>query len=118
MVPFFGSKVTQSSDVKGYEGLLDIYTGSGNNSVKKEGIAPMFKPEAGLTHIYGAPNTSDYMQDRMKDSLTSKMNNVKPWQEIQVGPGLGKGYSSKGSGGFNSGMEQRAKYSPKLRTLS
>ena len=33
MVPFFGSKVTQSSDVKGYEGLLDIYTGSGNNSV-------------------------------------------------------------------------------------
>ena len=113
MVPFFGSKVTQSSDVKGYEGLLDIYTGSGNNSVKKQGIAPMFKPEAGLSHIYGAPNTSDYIQDRMKDSLTSKMNNVKPWQEIQVGPGLGKGYSSKGSGGFNSGMEQRSKYMPK-----
>ena len=113
MVPFFGSKVTQSSDVKGYEGLLNIYTGSGNNSVKKQGIAPMFKPEAGLTHIYGAPNTTDYIQDRMKDSLTSKMNNVKPWQEIQVGPGLGKGYSSKGSGGFNSGMEQRSKYMPK-----
>ena len=113
MVPFFGSKVTQSSDVKGYEGLLNIYTGSGNNSVKKEGIAPMFKPEAGLTHIYGTPNTTEYMQNRMKDSLTSKMNNVKPWQEIQVGPGLGKGYSSKGSGGFNSGMEQRCKYMPK-----
>ena len=113
MVPFFGSKVTQSSDVKGYEGLLDIYTGSGNNSVKKEGIAPMFKPEAGLTHIYGAPSNSDYIQNRMKDTLTTKMNNVKPWQEIQVGPGLGKGYSSKGSGGFNSGMEQRNKYMPK-----
>ena len=113
MVPFFGSKVTQSSDIKGYEGLLDIYTGSGNNSVKKQGIAPMFKPEAGLTHIYGAPNNTEYIQDRMKDTLTTKMNNVKPWQEIQVGPGLGKGYSSKGSGGFNSGMEQRAKYMPK-----
>ena len=113
MVPFFGSKVTQSSDVKGYEGLLDIYTGSGNNSVKKEGIAPMFKPEAGLTHIYGAPNNTDYIQNRMKDTLTTKMNNVKPWEEIQVGPGLGKGYSSKGSGGFNSGMEQRSKYMPK-----
>tara|TARA_B100001287_G_scaffold118573_1_gene99812 strand:- start:682 stop:2481 length:1800 start_codon:yes stop_codon:yes gene_type:complete len=113
MVPFFGSKVTQSSDIKGYEGLLNTYTGSANNSIKKEGIAPMFKPEAGLTHIYGAPNTSDYIQDRMKDNLTSKMNNVKPWQEIQVGPGLGKGYSSKGSGGFNSGMEQRSKYMPK-----
>jgi len=113
MVPFFGSKVTQSSDIKGYEGLLDTYTGSGNNSVKKQGIAPMFKPEAGLTHINGTPNNTQYIQDRMKDALTSKMNNVKPWQEIQVGPGLGKGYSSQGSGGFNSGMEQRNKYMPK-----
>ena len=113
MVPFFGSKVTQSSDIKGYEGLLDTYTGSGNNSVKKQGIAPMFKPEAGLTHVNGTPNNTQYIQDRMKDALTSKMNNVKPWQEIQVGPGLGKGYSSQGSGGFNSGMEQRNKYMPK-----
>ena len=113
MVPFFGSKVTQSSDVKGYEGLLDIYTGSGNNSVEKQGIGPMFKPEAGLTHIYGAPNNTEYIQNRMKDNLTSKMNNVKPWQEIQVAPGLGKGYTSQGSGGFNSGMEQRNKYMPK-----
>ena len=32
----------------------------------------MFKPEAGLTHIYGAPNTSDYIQDRMKDSFNIK----------------------------------------------
>ena len=113
MVPFFGSKVTQSTVSKGYEGLLDIYTGSGSNSVKKEGIAPLFKPEAGLSHVYGTPNNTQYIQDRMKDNLTTKMNNVKPWQEIQVGPGLGKGYSSKGSGGFNSGMEQRSKYLPK-----
>ena len=54
------------------------------------------------------------IQDRMKDTLTSKMNNVKPWQEIQVGPGLGKGYSSQGSGGFNSGMEQRIDICQKL----
>ena len=73
----------------------------------------MFKPEAGLTHVNGTPNNTQYIQDRMKDALTSKMNNVKPWQEIQVGPGLGKGYSSQGSGGFNSGMEQRNKYMPK-----
>lgn len=113
MVPFFGSKVTQSSDIKGYEGLLDTYTGSGNNSVKKQGIAPLFKPEAGLTYVNGVPNTTELIAERMKSQLTAKMNNVKPWQEIQVGPGLGKGFSSKGSGGFNSGMEQRSKYMPK-----
>ena len=37
------------------------------------------------------------------------MNNVKPWKEIQVGPGLGKGFSSEGSGGFNAGMPLRNK---------
>ena len=37
MVPFFGSKVTQGTGEKGYEGLLDLYTGSGSQQNKKEG---------------------------------------------------------------------------------
>jgi len=72
MVPFFGSKVTQSSDIKGYIGLLDTYTGSGNNSVKKQGIAPLFKPEAGLTYVNGVPNTTEMIAERMKSQLTAK----------------------------------------------
>lgn len=122
MVPFFGSKITQNSVNKGYENLLNNYTGVGNQENKKEGIAPLFKPEANMTHTYGAPNSTDFYQDRMKNVLTSKMNNVKPWQEIQVGPGLNKGYTTEGSGGFNSGMEARDKYMPKrvdeLRTVT
>ena len=35
------------------------------------------------------------------------MNNTKPWEEIRVAPGLNQGYTSKGSSGFNSGMEVR-----------
>ena len=113
MVPFFGSKITQNDVNKGYDGLLDIYTGSGNQQNKKEGIAPLFKPEANMTHTHGAPNSTDFYQERMRNVVTSKMNNVKPWQEIQVGPGLNKGYTEAGSGGFNSGMEAREKYMPK-----
>ena len=41
MVPFFGSKVTQGTGDKGYEGVLDLYTGSGSQQNKKEGIAPL-----------------------------------------------------------------------------
>ena len=113
MVPFFGSKVTQQSGGKGYEGLLDLYTGAGSQQNRKEGIAPMFKPEKNISHIRGAPVATDFYQSRMRDVLTSKMSNVKPWQEIQVGPGLGKGYTSKGSGGFNAGMEARNCQLPK-----
>ena len=113
MVPFFGSKITQNDVSKGYDGLLNIYTGTGNQENKKEGIAPLFKPQANMSHTYGAPNNTDFYQDRMRNVVTSKMNNVKPWQEVQVGPGLNKGFSEEGSGGFNSGMEAREKYMPK-----
>ena len=113
MVPFFGSKITQNNTSKGYESVLDLYTGSGSQQKQKEGIAPLFKPQANMSHINGAPNQSEFMMNRQRSVLTSKMNNVKPWEEISVGPGLGKGFSSEGSGGFNSGMEARSAQLPK-----
>ena len=61
----------------------------------------------------GMPSFTQYMQDRMRNNVTSKMNNTKPWEEIQVGPGLNEGFSHEGSGGFNSGMEARDKWLPK-----
>ena len=114
MVPYFGAKITQSTgDNVGYENLLDIYTGSGSQQNKKEGIAPMFKPQSNMSHIHGAPVATDFMQERQRSVLTSKMNNTKPWQEIRVGPGLNQGFSSEGSGGFNAGMESRSSHLPK-----
>ena len=114
MVPYFGAKITQStSDNIGYENLLDIYTGSGSQQNKKEGIAPMFKPQSNMSHIHGAPSATDFMQERQRSVLTSKMNNTKPWEEIRVGPGLNQGFSSEGTGGFNAGMEARAATLPK-----
>jgi len=109
MVPFFGSKVTQSSTDKGYEGVLDLYTGAGSQQNKKEGISPLFKPQRNMSHIHGTPVYTEQMRDRYSANITNKMNNVKPWKEIQVGPGLGKGFSSEGTGGFNAGMPLRNK---------
>jgi hypothetical protein len=40
-------------------------------------------------------------------------NNVKPFESVMVGPGLGKGFTANGSGGFNSGMEDRQEWLPK-----
>lgn len=111
MVPFFGSNVTQVN--KGYENILDMHTGGGSQQIEKRGIAPMFKPEQNMSHIHGTPSTTEYMQNRIKSNLTQKLNNTKPWEEIRVGPGLNKGYGTKGSGGFNSGLESRESYLPK-----
>lgn len=111
-VPFFGSSVTQST-VGTNEGILDKYTGSGKQKIEKKGVAPMFKPQKDMKWTHGMPSTTEYMQGRMRSVLTQKMNNTKPWESIQVAPGLNNGYTSKGSDGFNSGMSERDSWKPK-----
>ena len=111
MQPFFGSSITQST--KGYEGVLDNYTGAGSQNIEKKAQAPMFKPQKDMQWQNGMPSTTDYMQERMRNVVTSKMNNAKPWNSVRVAPGLNKGFTSEGSGGFNSSLEARHKWQPK-----
>ncbi len=106
--PFFGAKTTQNIE-KGYEGLLDTYTGMGSQQNQKQAQAPLFKPESNMTHVHGTPISTDFIQERQRSVLTHKMHNVKPWRSIKVAPGLDKGYTSEGFGGFNAGMMERTK---------
>jgi hypothetical protein len=106
MVPFFGSNVTQrTSGYNGNESILDSYSGSGSQIIHKKEQAPLFAPQENLHYAHGVPNQSDFIQSRMNPS--KNMSNTKPWEEIRVGPGLNKGFTNKGSDGFNAGMEAR-----------
>ena len=106
MVPFNGGKPNgQIYNNNNAETILDNYIGSGSQTIKKIEQAPLFKPQDNIQWAYGAPNMSDFMQSRVNPAL--KNNMVKPFESVHVGPGLGKGFSSEGSGGFNSGMEDR-----------
>ena len=121
MVPFFGSSVKQrTANFKGNENILDNYNGSGSQVIHKKEQAPLFAPHENLHYAHGTPNHSDFIQSRMNPS--QRMANTKPWEEIRVGPGLNKGYTNKGSDGFNAGMEARNKWLDKsvdqLRTLT
>jgi hypothetical protein len=109
MVPFNGGKVkgnTYNTNIA--ESVLDNMIGSGSQVIKKIEQAPLFKPEANMQWSYGTPNQSDFMQSRVVPGM--KNNNVKPFESEYVGPGLNKGYSANGTGGFNSGMEARDKW--------
>jgi len=112
MIPFNGGKV------KGYtykvnmaESILDNMVGSGSQTIKKIEQAPLFKPEDNISLNYGMPNHNDFFQSRVTPGTRS--NNVKPFQTETVGPGLNQGYTTQGSGGFNSGMESRDMWLPK-----
>lgn len=112
MVPFVGKKVrSYAYKNEMSESILDNMTGSGSQIIKKIEQASLFKPEKDLNFANGTPNNSDFYQSRVNPGLIT--NNEKPFESIQVGPGLNQGYSSQGSNGFNSGMESRDSWLPK-----
>ena len=109
MVPFFGAKIRgRTVDANATESVLDTYSGAGSQKIHKEERAPLFAPQNAINYVNGMPSVTDFIQSRVMPG--SKMANVKPWEEIHVGPGLDQGYTAKGSDGFNSGMEARDKW--------
>jgi hypothetical protein len=112
MVPYFGGKLKQRQfDPNAFESLMDAKVGSGSQQLTKTEQSPLFKPEENLHWAHGMPNQNDFMQTRVNPS--NRMANVKPFEEERVAPGLGLGYTSQGSGGFNSGMMDREAWLPK-----
>ena len=111
MVPFFGSHLPNQPNVKSAESVMDNYTGSGSQIFQKREVAPLFAPGENVQYANGAPNNSDFYQSRVNPSM--RMANVKPFEEIKVAPGLGLGYTSEGSGGYNSGLMQRDQWTEK-----
>jgi len=112
MVPFYGGKIKgQLYHADTAETLLDNMVGSGSQLTKKIEQAPLFKPQEHMQWAYGAPNMSDFYQSRVNPGMNNA--NVKPFESITVGPGLNQGYTTTGSGGYNSGMEARDEWLPK-----
>jgi hypothetical protein len=111
MVPFNGGKVKGNTyQMNSAEFLLDNLVGNGSQLKKKIEQAPLFKPKENMSWAHGAPNNSDFYQSRVNPVM--KNNEVKLFDSVMVGPGLDKGYTMQGSGGFNSGMEARDKWLP------
>jgi hypothetical protein len=111
MVPYFGKTKNIGDSLKDLnhsEQILDHAVGSGSLKITKDASAPLFKPQDNVQWSHGAPNQSDFYQSRV--NLSQNMHNVKPFQETRVAPGMNKGYSAQGSGGFNSGVEAREQW--------
>jgi hypothetical protein len=109
MVPFFGSNLrSRVINENANEGLLDSMQGAGSQYLTKSERSPLFSPSDNLQWAHGMPSFSDFEQSRM--NVSNKISNVKPFEEIRVRPGLGKGEESLG---FNSGMMAREMWMPK-----
>lgn len=112
MQPFFGGTIKQPRTMpRGNESRLDNMSGAGSQYVKKTEKAPLFQPRPDAHWANGAPSSTDFVQSRQVAPMSR--NNDKPWESVQVGPGLNDGFGNTGVGGFNSGMGSREMWAPK-----
>ena len=111
MVPYFGAKIRGHSGSTQEQSILDNMVGAGSETINKQEQAPMFKPEDNMQWAHGMPNHTDFYRERQYKGKV--INNIKPWDSQQVGPGLNNGYNTAGTDGFNSGMTSRDTWMPK-----
>jgi len=95
MVPFIRGNVKQNMDSGANRAVLENFGTSGPLLRKKE-IAGMFVPEKNVTEF--DPTRLDGFKDRYVQSRMQ--NNVLPFDQVKVGPGVGQGFSAKPTGGF------------------
>eukprot|EP00873_Tetraselmis_striata_P033739 jgi/Tetstr1/454003/TSEL_040922.t1 len=111
MQPFFGSHVRDGA--LGDNGaLMERFSGApgpGNSAPKRE-VPPMFSPMDGVdaANVYGNQSFSDAMQARFDDmNMVNRVkNNELPFEQVNVGPGVGQGYTSAGTGGFGQNQDR------------
>lgn len=98
MQPFIKGNITQNTNIENFTAKLDINTGTDRYYQNKKEVGSFFKPVTNLDNINGMQNYDKYYKEYI---IPSKYNtNVLPFEKINVGPGLGKGYNSTGVGGF------------------
>ena len=98
MQPFYRGALKQSLGSTNNVGLLDSYTGTGSTQAQKREQASMFAPQAGVTAVHGLPPISDFLQERTE--APKNRAGQRPVEPVRVGPGLGSGYGSTPTGGF------------------
>jgi hypothetical protein len=104
MQPYFGSKSHTGGNAS-YDQILDNYQGAGSHYIAKTETSPLFEPNVNYQHPFGTPNQTDFIKSRINPSM--KMSNVKPFEDVKVGPGLGMGQDGQSQMGYNNGLWSR-----------
>lgn len=101
MVPFFRGQVKQnvSSDV--HNSRLEAFTGVGEGiRPKKKEVKSFFDVSRNMSHPNGTPSFTNNPKIIGRYIPSSKRQGEKPFQDVRVGPGLARGYTSEPSGGY------------------
>lgn len=100
MTPYFGGRMRQNLDEHANEARLESFTGSSQNSFYKQKceVGSFYDHTKDVTNVNGMDNQDSFYRERM--AASSMRNNETPVDKVYVGPGLGKGFTSTPSGGY------------------
>jgi hypothetical protein len=101
MIPYFGGRIRQNMDDGANSARLEAFTGSSQDAMYKQKceVGSFYDMKKDVGNVNGSVNQDDYYRERMVQSRMR--NNETPVEKIYVGPGLGKGFTSKPDGGFH-----------------
>jgi hypothetical protein len=120
MTPFFGGRVKQNVAPATNSGILDSFTGSGINQIKKREVETMFDTaRAPYGNPYGLESSADFIKSRINDPRNR--SGERPFEPVRVAPGVNEGFAASGKGGFqqfeiNQYMIDNIKRTDELRT--
>lgn len=106
MLPFFKGSVKQNIDPESNREILEHHTGVVLDKAPKKEQQVFFQPQKNTSFVHGAPSHQTLELDRLSASRIK--NNELPFEKVRVGPGLGKTYAWKPSGGFQQSMAEDA----------
>lgn len=120
MVPFYRGTAKQNMSDTANRNVLDNYTGSGYFQQEKREQGPMFEQRKEPT---GVPFGTEIATDFMQDHVVAPTNRAgeRPFEQVRVGKGLGQGFTSLPSGGYqqaDSLVYARPRSTDELRTAN
>ena len=77
---------------------LETFTGATTYYQPKKEVEAIFRPVMDVGNVNGMPVNTSYFMDRIAPPKVQ--NNVLPFQQIRVGPGVGQGYDCGPKGGY------------------
>ena len=98
MTPYYGGSIKQNMDNKSNKTLLENFTGVIDTPRNKQEIQSFFDNTKDITCVNGMKGQEDFYKERMVAPVIR--NNEFPIPKVQVGPGLGAGYTSNPTGGY------------------
>ena len=101
MVPFFRGSLKQNMTDTANSNTLERYTGVGNTfRPKKKEVSSFFDVSTNMTNPYGSRAYTSNPGIMNRYIPSQKRTGERPFEQINVGPGLAAGYTATPEGGF------------------